>query len=147
MVLGLAGHGWAAPSDTITVTVSLAETVSVSLDNHTWTIGAITLGSTAGPALYTATNNGNVAINLTIRATNGAGGWTLAPSPGPNAFSVTVASPSITLRTSDQALAANVAVGGTKPISLTYWTPTSDTIGGGVSQGFSIIVSATKYVP
>ena len=131
----------------ITVTVSLTETVSVSLDSNTWAIGAIALGGTVGPASYTATNNGNVAIDLTIRATNGAGGWTLASSAGAEAFSVAVASPAITLTTSDQALASNVAVSGTKGIALTYSAPTSDTIGGGVDQGFSITVSATKYVP
>ncbi len=43
-LLGFAGRSWAAGTDTITVTVSLAETASVLLDGNAWTIGAISLG-------------------------------------------------------------------------------------------------------
>jgi hypothetical protein len=141
------GQAMAATSDTITVTVSLAEEVAVSLDTATWAIGSITLGGSDSPATITATNDGNVAADLEIRATNGAGGWTLAGSPGADAFSVDLASPSISLSTSDQTLATNVASSGTKSIDLTYNAPTSDTVGPATNQGFSITVSATKYVP
>ena len=44
-------------------------------------------------------------------------------------------------------MATDVAVSGTADIDLTYNAPTSDSYGGGVDQGFTITVSATKYVP
>ena len=145
--LALTGQAWAATSDTITVTVSLAEEVAVSLDTNTWVIGPITLGGSDSPATITATNDGNVAADLTIKATNGAGGWTLADSAGANTFSVDLASPAISLSTSDQTLASNVAADGTKAIDLTYNAPTSDAVGPATDQGFTITVSATKHVP
>ncbi len=123
------------------------EVVSVSLNSNTWNIGPVDLGDSVGPVSYAATNDGNVAIDLSIRATNGAGGWTLASSPGANAFSVGLASPAIPLTTSDQTLATNVAVSGTKTIDLTYSAPTSDHFGGGVNQEFTVTVSASKHVP
>ena len=42
--VGFAGQSWAAGTDAITVTVSLAETASVVLNSNAWTIGAISLG-------------------------------------------------------------------------------------------------------
>lgn len=146
-VLAFAPQSHAATSDTITVTVSLEEVVSVSLNNSAWIIGSIALsGSSAAPS-NTATNDGNVAIDLDIKATDGAGGWTLAASAGADAFSVDVTSPAISLSALDQSLATNVAASGTKSIDLTYNAPTSDTAGGGVDQGFTVTITATKYVP
>jgi len=151
MVVGLVGFGgqaWAATSDSIAVTVSLAEEVSVSLDSNAWDIGAITIGGGPyGPASYTATNDGNVAIDLTIAGTDGAGGWTLAASAGANAFAVDVNTGAISLSTGGDTLATDVAKDDTVGIDLSYSPPTSDSYGGGEDQGFDITVSATKYVP
>jgi len=124
----------------------IGEVISVSLDSNTWDIGSIVLsGSSVSPS-YTATNDGNVAIDLTIKATDGAGGWTLAPAAGANAFRVAVTSPALNLSTSDQSLATNVGVAGTQGIDMTYNAPTSDTYGESVDQQFTVTVSATKYV-
>lgn len=144
--MALAGQGWAASSDTISVTVSLAEVVSVSLDTDSWNIGATTLGATVDGPTVTATNDGNVTEDFSISGTNGTGGWTLAAGPGANAFAVDVTfdTTTIDLSTSNQALAASVAVSGTAVFDLTYYAPTSDTYGGGVDQGFTITVTAAK---
>lgn len=146
-LIGLTGQSWAAETASISVTVSLEEAVSVSVTPDTWVIGPIGLSGSDGPESFTAENEGNVAIDLTITGTNGADGWTLAASAGAETFSVAVADPAITLTTGDQSLATNVAVSGTKAIDLTYSAPTSSSAGGGADQGFSVTVSATKYVP
>ncbi len=141
------GQAWAAGSATISVTVSLEEVISVSLDNDAWVIGAIALSGSNGPETFTATNDGNVAIDLDIAGTNGAGAWTLAAAVGADAFRVAVTDPAISLSTTDQTLATNLAKNGTKAIALTYSAPTTDTKGGGVDQSFTITVTASKYVP
>jgi Subtilase family len=145
-----AGYDYDSGYGIVGATASLqslsSETVSVSLDSSTWNLGCIELQDTPSSS-YTATNDGDVAVDLSIKATNGAGGWTLAASPGANAFSVDVASPAISLTTADQTVATNVAVSDTRSIGLTYNAPTSDTIGGGVDQSFTITLSATKSVP
>ena len=142
----ICGQGWAGTSDSITVTVSLTEEVSVSLDLNTWNIGPVILSGTSGPETFTATNDGNVAIDIDIAGTDAAGGWLLAAAAGSDAFAVDVNS-SFPLSTSDQALDSNVGTGATSGIDLTYGAPTADTKGGGVDQSFSVTVSASKYVP
>lgn len=53
-------------------------------------------------------------------------------------------SPAITLGEGDTSLELSVAKGGTVSIDMTYSAPTSDTLGGGVDQGFNITVTASK---
>ena len=142
---GFAGQSWAATSDSISVSVYLAE-VCVDLDFNLWTIGGIALGESDGPESFTATNGGNVAIDLTISATNGGGGWLVRESAGANEFRVALSSPSLNLRAYVKTLATDVAASGTKGIALTYYAPTSDTFGV-VGQGFTITVSAALAAP
>lgn len=141
---GMVGQSWAAMSDSITVTVSLIEEVAVSLDNNTWAIGSIALSGTDALATVTATNDGNVTIDLEIKGADGAGGWTIGAAPGADTFEVELTAPAISLTASDQNLVSSLATSGTKTIDLTYNAPTSDTIGGGVDQGFAITVTASK---
>ena len=147
-LVGFAGQGWAASSDSITVTVSLTEEVSVSLDYEVWNIGPIALGGGpyASPAI-TATNDGNVAIDLTIAGTDGNGGWSLAASATDDAFAVDVNTGAVALSTGGDSLASNLAKDGTQGIAMSYSPPTTDSYGGGVDQGFTVTVSATQYVP
>ena len=140
----LTGQAWAATTDSITVTVSLEEAISVSLDNDAWTIGPIALNGSDTLLTVTATNDGNVTIDLDIRGAGGNGGWTIGTPAGPNQFEVSLASPAITLTDVDQDLQNSVIAGGTKTIDMTYTAPSSDTFGGGVDQGFSIVVTASK---
>ena len=141
---GMAGQSWAATTGSITVTVSLVEDIAVLLDNNTWAINSIALSGTNTLATVTATNDGNVTIDLVIKGANGAGGWTIAAAPGADAFEVELTAPAISLTAADQSLVSSLATSGTKTIDLTYNAPTSDTFGGGVDQGFAITVTASK---
>lgn len=145
-LIGIAGQASAA---TISVTVSL-EVVAVSVDPTAWVIGPIGLGGTDLLTPITATNDGDVPIDLNIRVVNGGGGWTVdGTSPDLNKFTVLADSgtPSFTmfrLTTTDAGLATNVsASGGTQVFDLTFTAPSSDDIGGGTAQGFDIVITAS----
>lgn len=133
---------YAADSATISVTVSL-EFISVSLDTAAWNIGPISLGGSNTLPTVTATNEGNVDIDVKIQGTDGAGGWTLGTS-GADSFEVEETNTSTTLSTTAQALTTGLAPSATLDIDLTYTAPTSDTLGGAVDQSFDITVTASK---
>jgi len=141
-LLGAGGPIWAAGTDTISVTVSLEETVSVSVTPSSWTIGAIGLSGTSGPTSFTATV-GNTATKLEIMASNGAGGWTIGATAGADQFVVAVTSPAITLTTAYQELDPSVAAYGSKDFLLTYSAPSGDTKGAGLDQGFTVTLKAS----
>jgi len=141
-LLGAAGPIWAADTDTISVTVSLEETVSVSVTPNSWTIGAIGLSGTNGPTSFTATV-GNTATKLEIMGSNGAGGWMIDATADEDQFVVAVTSPAITLTTAYQELDAGVAAYGSKDFLLTYSAPTRDTKGAGLDQGFTVTLKAS----
>jgi len=141
-LVAMTGMAWAADTGTITVTVSL-QSISVSLDNSTWDIGPIALGGTNVLPTVTATNDGNVNIDLAIKGADGAGAWAIG-TQGADTFEVDVASPVLTLSTTNQTLASSLAPSGTKTIDLTYKAPTSDTKGPSVAQGFAITITASK---
>ena len=145
-LLGFMGPASAATTDTITVTVSLASVISVSLDSGAWNIGAITLGVTSGSPIYIATNDGNVNIDLAIACSDGLNGWTVGTVGSDNVFQVDVTSPELTLLTTDLPLATGVAPLGTKTFDMTYTAPTSDTQGGGVDHTFTITITASLAV-
>lgn len=142
-VAGWTGQAHAGTTGMIAVTVSLQEEISVSLDASAWNIGPIALSGTDPLGTVTATNDGNVTIDLDIRGADGAGGWTIGTPAGTDQFEVALTTPS-TLTTVNQTLATSVAKGGTVFIDMTYSAPTSDTLGGGVDQGFNITVTASK---
>ncbi len=139
----MTGQAQAGTTDSISVTVSLEEVISVSLDNNAWSIGPIALNGSDPLATVTATNDGNVSIDLDIRGADGTGGWTIGTPAGADQFEVSLVSPAITLTAVDQVLQNSVATGGTKTIDMTYTAPSSDIFGGGVDQGFSIVVTAS----
>ena len=143
-------NAYGGSTATISVTVSLEETVSISLDTNTWNIGSISLGATVESSAFTVTNDGNVAEDISIKATNGAGGWTIGTTPGENVFKVAAdvepySSYDIVLSTTDTVLITNLASGNSKSFKLQYSAPTSDTYGGGVDQSFTITLTATKH--
>ncbi len=142
-LVGIMGQAWADSEATITVTVEL-ESISVSLDTSAWEIGPITLGGSDTLPTVTATNEGNVDIDLKIKGANGTGGWTIGTPAGEDTFEVALTSPAITLTTSDQSLADAVAPDATTSIDLAYAAPSIDNFGGGVDQGFDITVTASK---
>jgi len=142
-LVGVTGPAWAAQTDTITVTVSLASIIAVSLDSNTWNIGPVALTDTDTSPTFTATNDGNVNIDLDIKSSDGANGWTVGTVGPDDVFQVDVTTPSLTLTTVDQSLATSVAPAGTKTIDMTYTAPTTDTQGGGVDHSFTITVTAS----
>jgi hypothetical protein len=149
--LCLFGASWiqAAESADIIVTVSLAESISVELDTTAWNIGPISLGSSHESNAFTATNKGNVNADIKIKATDGAGGWIIADTPGQDAFKVEVDRENdgvydLTLTTIDQDLSTNVAPNNTVNFKVKYSAPTSNTKPVGDDQGFKITITASK---
>ena len=139
----------AAGTANISVTVSLGEIISVNLDAGTWPIGSIALSSVTESSAFTATNNGNVTENFAVKTTDAAGAWTIGGTPGANTFKVAAdtspyAAYNITLSTSDATLASSIAPAGTQAFKLQYSAPTSDTKGAGISQNFTVTLTASK---
>jgi len=139
-----------ADTATITVSVSLQEIISISLTPTSWDIGAISLGQSYESSEFTVSNDGNVAEDINIKATDGAGGWILGTTPGEDTFTLSAdvspySSYDITISKSDTELISNLALGSSTKFKLKYSSPTSDTKGGGISQNFTIILTATKH--
>ena len=147
-LVGVTGQASAATTDTIEVTVSLGEVISVTLNLDAWNIGAIAIDFVSSAFPVVATNAGNVNIDLNINGETGAGGWTLAGAVGEDAFMVTVTPAVITPF-------AMTTGGGTKmfdalphttsnttSFNLTYNAPNGDTVGP-ADQGFTITVTAS----
>jgi len=145
-LLGIAGAAGAATTDTITVTVSLAEVISVAVAPNSWSLGAIALGNTVGPTTFTATV-GNRTTKLEIVASDGAGGWTVGPTAGLNQFVVTVSNPLLALSKAYQVLQASVPAYGSQAFALTYSAPTTENKGASVAQGFSVMLRASVPTP
>lgn len=143
---GLTGQAQAAETDTITVTVSLASIVSVAITPSAtpWAIGNIVLAGTDNSPTYTATNNGNVTVDFNIQADDsGANGWSIGTVGLVNVFQVVETNLALTLTTSPQTLLATVTPTSTATIDMTYTAPTTDSVGGGSSHGFDIVVTAS----
>jgi hypothetical protein len=135
--------GTAQTTDTIAVTVSLQEVLSVSVSPSTWNIGPIAPSGTSGPTSFTATV-GNTATRLEILGADGAGGWLINNTVGLNQFVVAVTSPSLTLSAvTYQELAPSVPAYGNFSFELTYSAPSSDDKGAGTDQSFAITVRAS----
>ena len=143
---------YAAPTDTIAVTVTLAQNISVAIDVSAWNLANIDLSSASTSVLCTASNDGNVHENFAIKGANGAGAWAIAGSPGSDTFKIAAATNAtydtwdIVLDAIGVPLAANVPKhGGTLQFKLQYSAPTADTKGIEVDQGFNVTVTASKY--
>jgi subtilisin family serine protease len=127
------------------------ESLGITVNPATWNIGPVPLNDllTSGP--FTLQNTGNIAENFTIQATDGATSWTLGGNPGQDIFKAEVDKDDNgsyeTLTKSPQGLYTNVSSEGTKNIGLRYNSPTGDTVGGGKPQGFTIVLTASRYIP
>lgn len=141
---GFAGQAWAQmETDTITVSVSLADVVGVLVDPDTWNIGPVALGQMITPyETYSANNVGTVMIDLTVSATDGANGWVIGPSPATDTFALLV--DSVQVSTSPVSLYPALPASSGFLMNLIYWSPTGDTQGGGVGHDFTITFSATR---
>jgi hypothetical protein len=138
----LAQGALAANTGTISVTVSLASTISVDVTPTAWDLGAVQLSSVSSPTSFTATV-GNTATQLQIEATNPVAGWTIGAAPASDVFQVSVINPALSLTLTFQTLAATVPHYGHKNFALTYHAPTSDTKGAETNESFTITVKAS----
>lgn len=139
----------AAITDTLTVTVSLAEIVSVAVDETAWPIGTKALSDTALSQLVTALNDGNVVEDFAIKAANGAGGWVLGAAAGADQFALgfDVSAPYESFTPIDAtgvSLATGVAVAGSQAFTMQYSMPTANTMAVGTDQSFVVTVTASK---
>lgn len=129
----------AADTGSVTATVTL-QNVSVSVTDGTVTYGTLGLNSSEDTTSggindsQTATNNGNVAVDLNIRGANSTD-WTLGSSAGNNTYrhrfctSNCDVSPTWTdLTTNYNTLATNVAASGTQVFDLEITTPTTSSV-------------------
>ncbi len=147
-LVGVTGQASAATTDTITVTVSLASVISVTLDQPTWVVGEIALDFVSASFPVVATNAGNVDIDLVIKGTNGAGGWALGSPDASDVFEVGVTPAVVTpfaLTTGDLSLHNTLphTTSNTTSFGLVYNAPSADTVGPGTAQGFTITVTAS----
>jgi hypothetical protein len=128
----------AADSATVTATVT-AQNVSVAVTDGTITYGTLATGTTQDTSAsgvdnsQTATNSGNVAIDINIRG-NDSGDWTLGSSAGTDIYThkfcttTCDSSPTWTgLTTNYQTLSSSVSASGTQEFDMQIGTPSSTT--------------------
>lgn len=156
VVLSFVGVAQGATTGTVTATVT-AQNISVSVTSGTVTYGTLassTSKSTIATDLndtQTATNNGNVAEDFTIKGQNSAN-WTLSGTAGVDTYvhqfcvsSCTTPPTNFTaLTTSNQSLGAgNVAASGTQNFDLRITTPTSSSVT--TQQSVDVTVTAAAH--
>ncbi len=128
------------------------ETLGITVTPNTWPIGSILLSQITESGTFTIQNSGNVAENFQIRGTDATGGWALSNAIGQDAFKAEAdkddnGSYDIILTLINQLLFSNISIGGAGTIGLRYSAPSGDTKGAGLAQDFSIIMTASRYVP
>ena len=146
-LLGLCGQA-AAQSDTgtITVSVSLADVLSINVAPTTWFIGNVGLGGTVYPNdtdNHYVANNGTVMVDVSIQASDGANGWVIGSTPGIDTFTVKALMDTITLSTTPTILESNLAANDSTDLDMNYYSPTGDTQGGGMEHNFTITITAS----
>ena len=155
-----AGVALAETSQAVTVTATPSY-VSISNSSASWPIGAVaesssywSMNSTPtfplddGECYYTVTNDGSVAVDITVTGANFTGGvgWTIAGSTGENTVVVKAGQSGdslegnmVTLTTSPQAFISGLAASGTKKWELKLDT---GTFTDGVEKSADITLSA-----
>ncbi len=151
-LVGLTGEALAQSSASISVTVELATEISIAITaGGTWPVGSIAIDDVVvmgSPS--TVENQGNVAVDLDIDVDYpvppDANGWTAGTVGPDDVFQVDVTETvlPISLTTTPQDLVDNLAVSVSQDITATYTAPAGDTVGGGESHDFSIVVAATE---
>ncbi len=127
----------AATTGTVAATVTV-QNVSVSIGDGSIAYGTLannTSAGTNGSDTQTATNNGNVAEDITIKGSN-TGNWTLGATASTDQYvhkfcTATCGSAPTNytaLTTSYQALATNLAASGTQTFDLYLTTPNPTTV-------------------
>jgi len=142
LLLGYTGQASAAIDASITVSVTLAASMSFTLNTPTWNVGPVDIGVVVGPSAdYIVTNTGTVTTKIWIKGANTATGWNIG-AKGIDTFQVDVDTPPLMLTALGQAL-GTVAKAGTHTFHLTYSAPTDTTLDDG-AQNFPILLRATR---
>jgi outer membrane protein assembly factor BamB/beta-lactamase superfamily II metal-dependent hydrolase len=146
-----AGTVYVGSHDNMLYALAERDVLSISLDVPSWGIGSIGIGSVRESVVITASNDGNVNEDFKINGADGAGGWTIQPEIGADKFTVKADTDpyegyDIQLGTIPTILAPAISVSGTVQFKLQYSAPSSDTKGGGIDQGFTITVTASKAI-
>lgn len=143
----------AATTGTVTATVT-AQNVSVTISDGTVSYGTLALNQSAGTNAtdtQTATNNGNVAEDLTIKGSNSAN-WTLSATNTSTdtyvhkfctASCATAPTNYTALTTNYQSLASNIAANGTQTFDLYLTTPQTSTVY--TAQNVDVTILATAH--
>lgn len=144
---------FAATTGTVTATVT-AQNISVTVSDGTVSYGTISLNASAGTNAadtQTATNNGNVAEDLTIKGSNSAN-WTLSATNSStdtyiHKFCVATCDSAPTnytaLTTNYQSLASNIAASGTQTFDLYLTTPQTSSVY--TAQNVDVTILATAH--
>ena len=119
----------AADTDSIAVTVTL-QNITVSVSPGTWAIGTIVAGAVVTEDPCTATNDGNVAEDLTIAVSNSAA-WTAGAAAAANVFAMDVGASggpyNTNIPTIGVSLTSGLAAGNPYSFGLEFNSPTSST--------------------
>lgn len=142
----------AASTANVTATVTV-QNISVTVSDGSISYG--TLGTSSSRStiaadlndLQTATNNGNITINLNIKGQNSAA-WTLGATAGADQYVHSFCTTSCTspptnftaLTTNYQTLGSTIAASGTKTFDLQITTPSSSTVY--TAQSVDVVVQA-----
>ena len=156
VVLSVVGVAQGASTGTVAATVT-AQNISVSVTSGTVAYGTLAANSTKSTIAtdlndtQTATNNGNVAEDFTIKGQN-SGNWTLGAAAGVDTYveqfcvsSCTTPPTNFTaLTTSNQPLGAgNLAANGTQTFDLRINTPTSSSVT--TQQSVDVTITAAAH--
>ena len=142
LLFGYMGQASASNDATIAVSVTLAASMSFTLNTPTWNVGSVDIGAVVGPSGdYIVTNTGKVTTKIWIKGGNTATGWSIGLK-GADTFQVDVDSPALTLTTVGQTL-ATLPITGNYTFHLTYSSPTDTTLEDG-PQNFDVLLRGTR---
>ncbi len=126
--------------------------LGLSVTPDSWNIGAGPLNNVVESGAFLVQNLGNLAEDISIKGSNGAGGWTLHSAAGTNTFKVEAdsgddGSYETVISTGEQPVAVNLSASGGAILGLRYTAPSGDTHGAGVAQDFTLTLKASRHVP
>ena len=135
-----------------TFSLTATEVIGIAVTPQAWTIGPQPLNYVGESDAFAVANDGNVPEDFTIMGGNGSNGWVLQGAVGQDAFKVEVdknddGTYETVLTTSEQALAIDVPQLGAETVGLRYSAPSSDTLGPGLAQDFTVTLKASRHVP
>ena len=118
--------------------------IAIEVSPNTWSLGTVAINTISDWSVFTVTNTGSLIVDLTIKGTDGVGGWSLQTIIDTDTFVIKIDDPSFNITTEDQPLASSISPAADYSFGLQYNSPTSDTYGAGIAQGLSITITASE---